>query len=322
VADNPILDAVFHAWRLSVITTACRLGVFTRLEGDRLSAEQLARELSCVPHLLEAVLDACAALGLLRRQDGHYTNRHLSSAYLVEGRPLYLGHILEVQARGAARWQQLLDVVRTGEPPAVPGEAGEQDAIFTLAMNDLGAHNEAAALAEAVDLRECSTLLDVGCGSGLYGITLCRHNPHLTATLIDRAPVLHTTEKMIAASGVGDRIRTRVGDMTGDDFGQDVDAILLSDALYQDAAVCKRILRSVHTALRPGGTVVVRGYYPDPGDSEPLFGAIFRLNLLLFEPQRTPPTANDIAQHLAHVGFVAVRRFALTERSLCFVGTK
>ena len=67
MGDNPILDAVFHSWRFNVITTACRLGLFSRLDGGRMSAEQLARSSHCVPRLLEALLDACVAMGLLRR---------------------------------------------------------------------------------------------------------------------------------------------------------------------------------------------------------------------------------------------------------------
>ena len=322
MGDNPILDAIFHSWRISVITTACRLGIFSRLDGGKMSAEQLARGSRCVPYLLEALLDACVAMGLLRREGRSYLNSHLSSAYLVEGRPLYLGHIIEVQARGGARWGQLLDVVRTGEAPPVPDEVGEQDPVFTLAMNDLGAHNEAAALASAVDLSGCRTLLDVGCGSGLYAITLCRHYPQLAATLIDCEQVLRTTHSLVAASGLADRIRTRAGDMKTDAFGDKVDAVLLSDALYYEPATAKRILQSVHTALNPGGTVIIRGYYPDPGVSESLFGAIFRLNLLLFDPERTPPTAADMAGWVAEAGFKDVRGFALTERSTCFVVTR
>ncbi len=319
--SNPILDAVFHTWRFSVIATASRLGVFSRLDGRRLSAGELASDLDCVPRLLEALLDACVAMGLLGREGGRYSNSHLSEAYLVAGRPLYLGHILEVQARGAARWDRLQDLVKTGEPPAVSGEVGEQDPVFTMAMNDLGAQGEASALAAAVDLSDCKTLLDLGCGSGLYAITLCRHYPRLAATLIDREPVLPTTERLVAASGLADRIHVRAGDMEAGGFRGEFDAVLLSDTLYYDAAISKRVLRSARTALKSGGTLVIRGYYPDPEASES-FGAIFRLNLLLFDPDRMPPTAADLAEWLVEAGFREVRRFALSERSTCLVAAR
>jgi SAM-dependent methyltransferase len=189
-------------------------------------------------------------------------------------------------------------------------------------MNDLGALGEAEALAAAVDLSGCRVLLDVGCGSGIYALALCRHHPRLQAILVDRDPVLRTTERLVAASGLGDRIRLQAGDMTAGRVETRADAVLLSDSLYFDRATSIRVLGSVHATLNPGGLVILRGYYPDAGGSGSLFGALFRLNLLVFDPQRSPPTADEIAGYVADAGFRDVRRFALTDRSTCFVGTK
>jgi SAM-dependent methyltransferase len=315
--DNPILDAVFHSWRMSVITTASRLGIFSRLDDGGTSAARLAGDTGCVPHLLEALLDACVAMGLLRRDGERYLNSHLAGAYLVEGRPNYVGHILEIQARGARRWGELLQMVTTGEAPEGPDELGEQHPVFTRAMNDLGMLGEADALAAAVDLSGCRSLVDLGCGSGLYSIQLCRRFAELTATLVDRETVLPTTREMVAQSGVADRIRFRAGDMEGDEIGEGVNAVLLSDSFYYDETTGPRILRAIHTALGDGGTLIIRGYYPDPGEAEPLFGAIFRLNLLLFEPDRSPPALGEVLSWIDAAGFRDVRSFALTEKSSC-----
>jgi SAM-dependent methyltransferase len=319
---NPILDAVFHSWRMNVITTASRLDLFSRLEGGEMDAGQLARETGSVPHLLEALLEACVAMGLLLRRHGLYRNSHLSSAHLVKGRPLYVGHILEIQARGALRWGRLLHVVTTGETPEGPDEVGEQHPLFTRAMNDLGMLQEASALAAAVDLSDCRSLVDLGCGSGLYSITLCRCFPQLAATLVDREQVLATTDGMVTSAGLADRIRTRAGDIESDPIGEGVDAVLLSDSLYYDETTATRILTTAHEALREGGILIIRGYYAAPGASEPLFGAIFRLNLLLFEPHRTPPSLGDITAWVGAVGFREVRTFALTEKSSCVLARK
>lgn len=320
--NSSILDTVFQSWHTSVITTACRLGVFSRLDVRRMSAEDLARDTDCIPHLLEALLDACVAIGLLRREKGVYFNSHESGAYLVEGRPLYVGHILEVLDREAARWNQLYDLLKIGVAPTVANDVDERDPVFTLAMNDLGAHSEAEALAAAVDLSDCRTLLDVGCGSGIYAITLCRHFPQIAATLIDREQVLRTTKAMIDASGLAERIRMRPDDMTSGAIPGQVDAVLLSDALYFDPPISLSILDSVHAALNPGGNLIIRGYYHDPGGSGSPFGAIFRLKLLLSNPERTPPTVDDISDQLAKVGFRNIRSFILTERSSCIVANK
>jgi hypothetical protein len=49
---------------------------------------------------------------------------------------------------------------------------------------------------------------------------------------------------------------------------------------------------------------------------------MFRLNLLLFDPDRTPPTVGDIESWLGEVGFRGVRAFALTEQSTCVLAEK
>ena len=41
MVDKPIPDAVFHSWRMGVITTASRLGLFTRLEDGGMNEDRL-----------------------------------------------------------------------------------------------------------------------------------------------------------------------------------------------------------------------------------------------------------------------------------------
>ena len=83
MSANPVFDAVFGPWRASVIGTASRLGVFSLLERGPASAETLARDLRCIPRLLEALLDACVGMGLLRREEQAYANTELSRIHLV-----------------------------------------------------------------------------------------------------------------------------------------------------------------------------------------------------------------------------------------------
>ncbi len=109
---------------------------------------------------------------------------------------------------------------------------------FTLAMHALGLLGEAAALEEAVDLTGRRDLIDVGCGSGVYSIHLCRRYPELRATLLDRPAVLEVAEEIVAASGVAERIALRPGDMLSDSYGEGRDVVLLSDVLYLASGKC------------------------------------------------------------------------------------
>jgi len=153
-------------------------------------------------------------------------------------------------------------------------------------------------------------------------VMMCLRWPDLRATLLDRPEVIETTREVVEAYGLGDRIEIRAVDMTRDSFGQGHDAVLLSDVLYQNRATCVTVLRSAHAALAPGGRLIVRGSYSDPGGSESAFGALFVLHLLLSDPGRDPLPVDVLKAWVEEVGFGECRAFALTERSTCLTGVK
>jgi hypothetical protein len=119
-----------------------------------------------------------------------------------------------------------------------------------------------------------------------------------------------------------DRVEPRPLDITTDEYGQDLDVVLLSDVLYQDKATCLAMLRSAHRALRADGRLVVRGYYSDPGGSESLFGALFVLNVLLGGPDRETITLGKLSSWILEAGFRDLAAFALTGRSSCLTAVK
>ncbi len=320
--DNP-LDVVFAPYSIYVLFTANRLKIFTLLAERQMTADEIAESTGARIRPLIGLLDVCVALGLLRRQDNRYANSYMSDAYLVEGRPLYLGDIIEVQSIEAGNWERLYDLVLgndKGEGEGVEREASPE--LFTKAMNNLGMLGEAAALASAVDLVGCRTLVDVGCGSGLYSITLCRHYPDLKAVLLDREEVLAITDRFIQKSYLQNRIRIRAADILKDPFGTDVDVVLLSDVLYQDSSICIRILQSAYDALAPDGLLIIRGYFTDPEGSQPVFGSLFALGRLLFDESRELISIPLLHDWIEQVGFKITASQALTERSTCIQARK
>jgi len=320
--DNP-LDLVFAPYSIYVLFTANRLKIFTLLAEREMTVDEIAESTGARIRLLEGLLDVCVALGLLRRQDNRYANSYMSNAYLVEGRPLYLGDIIEVQSIEAGNWERLYDLVRGSGKGG--GEGVEREAspeLFTRAMNNLGMLGEAAALANEVDLAGCRTMVDVGCGSGLYSITLCRHYPELKAILLDREEVLAITDRFIKKSSLQNRMSIRAADILKDPFGIDVDVVLLSDVLYQDKSTCIQILKSAYDALASDGLLIIRGYLTDPKGSQPLFGSLFALGRLLFDENREIISIPLLHSWIEQVGFKITASQALTERSTCIQARK
>ncbi len=315
-----ILDWTYAYRKLMVVDTACELDVFTHLDQCPRSAEELAGRTDARRLPLEALLDVCVGLGLLRFEQGRYANCPTAEIYLVRGRPLFLGDVFRVFAAEASQWLSLKELVTTGRSAGHgPVDLGARR--FTMAMHALGMLGEAEALEEAVDLSGRRDLIDVGCGSGLYSIRLCRRYPELNATLLDRPAVLDVAEEIVAASGVSERIALAPGDMLSDSYGEGRDVVLLSDVLYLESDKCLDILRAAHRALAPAGLVVIRGHFSDPEGGQNPFSALFDLARLFWGEDRESMPLRRVLDWLAEAGFTTVRSFPLTERSMCIVAT-
>lgn len=177
-------------------------------------------------------------------------------------------------------------------------------------------------MTSAVDLSACKMLVDVGCGSGLYSISLCRRYPELHALLLDREDVLKITSSFIKENNLEDRINTRSADITQDSYGSDTDVVLLSDVLNQDRKTCNTILQSAYDALVSKGMLVIRGYYADPEHSQPVFGSLFAFAQLLWGEGRELISVNLMKSWIKQVGFKILKAHALTERSTIIIAEK
>jgi SAM-dependent methyltransferase len=316
-----ILGWTYAYRKLMVVDTACELDLFTWIEERSRTAEELAERTGAKLLPLRALLDACVGLELLDLEAGRYANRSVARDHLVRGRPLFLGDLFRVFAAEASQWLWLEELVRTGRCVGQgPVEIGDRR--FTLAMHALGLLGEAAALAAAVDLSGRRDLIDVGCGSGIYSIELCRQAPELRAALLDRPPVLEVAGEIVAASGLAERITLTPGDMLADGYGQGRDVVLMSDVLYLANDRSRQMLRAAHQALAPGGLLIVRGYFSDPGGNQNPFGALFDLARLFWGEDREPMPLGRVSRWLGEVGFTGARSFPLTERSTCILATK
>lgn len=319
---NDIMDMVFAPWRANAFFAANRLNIFTLLAEKDKTVEELAGETGAVPYRLKPLLDACAAMGLLIRENDGYRNSHMSHVSLVEGRPRYAGDIIEVVGVENRVGEKLYNVIMGEEEKKRDTEYMISTHVFTMAMNNIAMQGEAEALAKGVNLSGCRRIADVGCGSGIYSITLCRHRPDLRATLLDRKEVLETTKRIIKQYELEDRVETQAADIEKDDYGQNLDVVLLSDVLYQEKKTCLGILQSAQKALVPGGRLIIRGYYPDPEGTNPVFGALFTLARLSDNPNRAIITVSLLIEWLKETGFINIESFPISGRSTCLTVKK
>jgi 2-polyprenyl-3-methyl-5-hydroxy-6-metoxy-1,4-benzoquinol methylase len=128
-------------------------------------------------------------------------------------------------------------------------------------------------------------ILDIAAGHGMFGITVAQRYPHAEVVAIDWAPVLAIAQENAWAYGVSDRVRMLAGDAFEVEFGGPYDVAPVTNFLHHiDAPTCTALLLKVHTALKPGGRVVVLEYVPNPDRVSPPIAAGFGLTMLAGTP--------------------------------------
>jgi len=276
-----ISDILLAPWITGAITAAIRLRIFSILANRELKVEEIASECEALPNRLKPLLDACVSLGVLESENDKYENSHFSLVYFVEGHHFYVGDFIKLVNDESLQWFQLPDIIRGNEKinKQLPYVRSDYK-MFITAMNNIGNLGEAEVLKDLVDLAGCKRMIDAGGGSGLYSIALCQKHPELHSTILDLKDTLAVTKEMITDRPEKERIDLREGDFLKDSLGDNVDAVLLSDVIYEEST-SRIVLRNAWDSLTQNGLLIVRGYYADPEKSRPLFGALFAVKELV-----------------------------------------
>jgi SAM-dependent methyltransferase len=319
---NNISDILLAPWIMGVTTTVIILRVFSLISDQELAVEEIAVKCQVLPDRLTKLLDACVSLGYLELENGRYRNSHFSLVYFVEGQRLYMGDFIRLIHDESPPLLQLPDTIRSSKkieqkPPYIRSDYRT----FIRAMNNIGNLGEAEALRDFVDLSGCKKMIDAGGGSGLYSVSLCQKYPELHSTIMDVKETLEVTGEMIADRREKSRITLREGDILKESWGVNMDVALLSDLIYEEETA-GIVLRNAWNCLAPNGILIIRGYYADPEESRPLFGALFAVKELADDPRRNIITQSLLEKMVSDTGFKITRAAPLTEFSFALVGRK
>jgi len=316
--EKAIFDLITAPWKTRVIFVAVRLKLFTLVSEKAKTLEELSEQCRTVPLLLKAILDVCISMDLLLYQKGKYKNSQLSEKYLVEGNPNYIGDLIQLQDDESGHWDKLIDLVLGRRERR---SENDRYRTFIKGMNNLGRLGEAKALADAVNLSGCRQMVDAGGGSGLYSVFFCQKYPLLHSTILDRRETLGITREMVSTFPEKDRITLQEVDIMNDSYGKNFDIVLLSDVIY-DKTAAKVVLAKARDCLGEKGVLVIRGYYSDPENAKPLFGALFAIGQLVFDPSKKVMTFSALIKEVIQAGFSLQKVSRLTEFSFVLIAKK
>lgn len=307
-----ILQIATGDWASSILAAAVTHSLFNHLEGGASSAEQVAKAADISVRGAQVLLDGLLGLGLIELRDGAYGNTAEASAFLVEGRPAYLGGFAKVQFADSARRAGLPEAARTGLPVTEETNETPEFAFWEDLVPAIAPLSVPSALAAAEQLRIADagpiSILDVGGGSGIYSAVWLAMNPQARSTQIDWANVNRIATRLVSERGVGDRFRTVDGDFHTTDFGTaEHDIGVYSHIAHQESpAENVAVFRKFRTALKPGGTLVVNDFVVDNDRSGPPFPLIFHATMLLHTTHGATWTKDAYRAWLNEAGFTDV----------------
>ena len=313
-----IMQLATGYWDSAALLAANELDLFGALAEGPQAAAQIAALRGLDVRAATLLLDACAGLGLLVKSfdsaEAAYANTPESAAFLVPGRPGYLGGAIRWGADQYAAWGHLAQSVREGGPAVVPqrhlGGDPEETRRFVLGMNNR-ALGVARGLLHFLDFDNVTNLLDAGGGPGTYSVLLAQKYPNLRAIVLDLPPVVAIAGELIAEAGLAERVQTRAGDITTDAFGaSEFDAVLFSGVLHQmSPATIQKLFAKAKAALRPGGRIVVSDIVLGDDKTQPPFAALFSLQMLLTSAEGAVFSGSECKNWLESAGLenVAVR---------------
>jgi len=307
---SDLTDTMGRYQESRVLLTAVELDIFTAV-GPGAKGVQVSEKLGTNPRATETLLNALVALGALTKKDGVFFNTPDTARYLVAGSPENAQPALMHTVDMFAAWATLTDCVRAGtavRPPGVEQQEQRWTESFIAAMHR-GAERTAAQVVRAVGASGARRLLDIGGGSGAYSIAFAKASPGLRAEVLDLASVVPIAQKHIREAGVGDRVTTRVGDLTVDEFGKDYDLILLSAICHMlDPEQNQDLFRRCYRALAPGGRVVIRDSILEPDKTAPRWAALFAINMLVGTKGGSTYTEAEYKSWLTDAGFQGFTR--------------
>lgn len=297
-----------------VLLVAHELGVFAALSAGPADAGTLAAELGADRRALEILLEALAALALVRREaDGRYVLGEDAARHLIPGAPEFLGDNLRYQSLLWDCYGELQAVTRSGRPSrSLEARLADHDSRFVegyqRGIADL-AGAPARVVARSLADRPLLRLLDLGGGHGRYSVELLERSPSLTATVVDLEETLVLTRELARESIEAGRLFTRAGNYLDPSFelGSGWDLILLSHVTHDEPLeVNRRLFAAAFDALAPGGRIAVHDFVLTEAGGAPAFAALFAVNLLLYTEGGRVYRRSDYVRELGTAGFRAI----------------
>jgi ubiquinone/menaquinone biosynthesis C-methylase UbiE len=313
-----------------IISAGVSNKVFDSLEGGAKTPGQVAEETGASARALGILMNALVGLGLLKKdRQGKYSLTPESAAFLLSKNPgTHAGFFGTIAPQLISRWLRLSDIVREGRPAVAVNQETEGTEFFSQLVENIipMSYPPAQKLGDHLKLAKTKNeiqVLDLGAGSGIWGIALAQKSPRVRVTAVDWAGMIPTTKRITQKFGVADRFNYIEGDMLEANFGSDYDIATLGHILHSEGEDrSRRLLKKIFRALKSGGTIAIAEWLVSDDRTKPLPSLMFAVQMLVNTEKGDTFSFNQIKTWLEEAGFKKVRKLEAPGPSPLVLATK
>jgi predicted O-methyltransferase YrrM len=302
---------ITNAFRASrVLLSAFELKLFTMLDKHMMTSEEVSQRLNTNVRATDRLMNALCGMGMLKKVKGKFYNTDLSSKYLVEGKPEFMGNLYHTNHLWNT-WSYLTDSIKKGSSFKGDQNKKEKDnwvEAFIGAMHYRGV-KQGKILSMMIDLTNVKKMLDVGGGSAAFSMELVKKNPSINAVVLDLPHVIPLTKKYVSEAGLLDNFDFIEGDYLTKDFENSYDLILLSAIVHINSyEQNKMLIKKCVDALNKNGMVIISDFVMNDDRTQPFHGTLFSINMLVGTASGDTYTEGEIRKWFESAGLSRIER--------------
>jgi len=314
-----------NAFRESrVLLSAIELKIFSVLDKHMMTSEEASKKINSDLRATDRLMNALCAIGILKKVHEKFYNTDLSSKYLVEGKPEFMGNLYHTNHLWNT-WTYLTESVKKGS--SFKGDQNKEEKenwveAFIAAMHYRGV-SQGKILSMMIDLTNVKTMLDVGGGSAAFSIEIVKKNSSIKATVLDLPHVIPLTKKYVEEAHLSINFDFIEGDYLTKDFSSQYDLILLSAIMHINSyEQNKMLIKRCADALNKNGMIIINDFVMNEDRTQPPHGALFAINMLVGTANGDTYTEQEMKEWFQAAGITNVERKNTSFGSDLMIGIK
>ncbi len=312
LSPRPLMRILGDFANSRILDATLEFDFFTHIHNGAHTADEVAREAGTDPRATRIVLDSLLAMNLVEKREGCYYLPPISEAFLVRGKPGYVGDFRYV---ALALWDglaHLKESLKTGTPRGRMDTVTELEVWEKLVLGIIVVTQPVAqALCDILRIgseRKGMRVLDIAGGSSIFGMTILSRDPSAQVTQLDWPNINTVAKKLNRERGFEGKIRFLDGEYRSTALpSNSYDLALASNfCRFESPQGNQELFTKAHATLTAGGLFVINDFVPNEERTEPTFALRFSVYTLTHTPEGECWTLSQYSKWLKSAGFSSI----------------